>query len=259
MFARQSHWEQFFAFQVFFRMRLFHHQICRVLQLRIAERRGLIANQIKKAMKKPHQEQWKARMWGRAKLHNLISVALSSWSGSTSTWYSEYFFHSTWKVGKDKAWVRVTVQSSAGKSIRSIDKDWQLDTKPPVRRVEFDASIRQWQLWPRTTKRSLSTLTGSPLSTSTLGSPAWLVSTSSDMLRRWRPGVWLIESIFIKWNRSQRSINKVFSKHFVPEDENLENWRGMCHPPHTSVGQKAFRQVPQFCIVANVVPARNDA
>jgi hypothetical protein len=38
---------------------------------------------MKKAMKKPHQEQWKARMCGREKSHSLISVALSSWSGST--------------------------------------------------------------------------------------------------------------------------------------------------------------------------------
>ena len=45
---------------------------------RISERRGAMANQMKKAMKKPHHEQWKARMCGRAKLQSLISDALSS-------------------------------------------------------------------------------------------------------------------------------------------------------------------------------------
>mmetsp|Transcript_6679 Transcript_6679/g.18654 ORF Transcript_6679/g.18654 Transcript_6679/m.18654 type:complete len:201 (-) Transcript_6679:191-793(-) len=50
----------------------------------ISDRRGAMANQMKKAMKKHHHEQWKARMWGREKLHSLISLALSSWSGSTS-------------------------------------------------------------------------------------------------------------------------------------------------------------------------------
>mmetsp|Transcript_1471 Transcript_1471/g.2348 ORF Transcript_1471/g.2348 Transcript_1471/m.2348 type:complete len:214 (-) Transcript_1471:132-773(-) len=49
----------------------------------ITGRRGAIANQMKKAVKKPIHEQWKARMCGRLKLHNLISVALSSWFGST--------------------------------------------------------------------------------------------------------------------------------------------------------------------------------
>mmetsp|Transcript_24214 Transcript_24214/g.31539 ORF Transcript_24214/g.31539 Transcript_24214/m.31539 type:complete len:226 (+) Transcript_24214:1003-1680(+) len=57
----------------------------------ISERRGATANQMKKAMKKPHQEQWKARMCGRAKLQSLISVALSSWSGSTLMAYVWYF------------------------------------------------------------------------------------------------------------------------------------------------------------------------
>ncbi len=33
---------------------------------------------MKKAMKKPNQEKWKALMWGREKLQSLISVALSS-------------------------------------------------------------------------------------------------------------------------------------------------------------------------------------
>ena len=55
-------------------------------------RRGATANQIKNAMKKFHQEQWKARMWGLAKEHNLISVALSSCSGSTLREYVWYFF-----------------------------------------------------------------------------------------------------------------------------------------------------------------------
>mmetsp|Transcript_23247 Transcript_23247/g.65872 ORF Transcript_23247/g.65872 Transcript_23247/m.65872 type:complete len:217 (+) Transcript_23247:895-1545(+) len=55
---------------------------------------GDMANQMKKAMKKHHHEQWKARMCGRAKLQSLISVALSSCSGSTATAYVEYFFHS---------------------------------------------------------------------------------------------------------------------------------------------------------------------
>jgi hypothetical protein len=56
-----------------------------------------MANQMKKAMKKPHHEQWKARMCGRAKLQSLISVDLSSWSGSITTLYSLYFFHSCCK------------------------------------------------------------------------------------------------------------------------------------------------------------------
>src|SRR5210317_1806983 len=50
---------------------------------RISERRGAIENQMKKAMKKPNQEKWKALIWGREKLQSLISVARSSCSGST--------------------------------------------------------------------------------------------------------------------------------------------------------------------------------
>ncbi len=57
-------------------------------------RRGAIANQMKKAMKNVHHEQWKARMWGLEKLHSLISDALSFCAGSTLRAYSEYFFHS---------------------------------------------------------------------------------------------------------------------------------------------------------------------
>mmetsp|Transcript_13031 Transcript_13031/g.17463 ORF Transcript_13031/g.17463 Transcript_13031/m.17463 type:complete len:211 (+) Transcript_13031:1011-1643(+) len=53
----------------------------------ISDRSGAIANQMKKAMKKDHQEQWKARMCGREKLQSLISVALSSCSGSTFSAY----------------------------------------------------------------------------------------------------------------------------------------------------------------------------
>ena len=60
----------------------------------ISLRRGAAENQMKKAMKKHHQEQWKARMWGRLKDKSLISVDLSSWSGSTLTKYSSYFFQS---------------------------------------------------------------------------------------------------------------------------------------------------------------------
>jgi len=40
--------------------------------------RGAIANQMKKAVKKPIHEQWKARMCGRLNDRSLISVALSS-------------------------------------------------------------------------------------------------------------------------------------------------------------------------------------
>ena len=46
--------------------------------LRISGRRGAAANQIKKAIKKFHHEQWKARIWGLAKEQSLISSALSS-------------------------------------------------------------------------------------------------------------------------------------------------------------------------------------
>lgn len=53
--------------------------------------RGAIANQMKNAMKKQNHEQWKARMCGLLKERSLISVALSSWLGSTLTKYSEYF------------------------------------------------------------------------------------------------------------------------------------------------------------------------
>mmetsp|Transcript_64841 Transcript_64841/g.173824 ORF Transcript_64841/g.173824 Transcript_64841/m.173824 type:complete len:207 (-) Transcript_64841:132-752(-) len=53
---------------------------------RISESKGAMANQMKKAMKKHHHAQWKARMWGRAKLQSLISLALSSWSGSVLIW-----------------------------------------------------------------------------------------------------------------------------------------------------------------------------
>mmetsp|Transcript_2639 Transcript_2639/g.3513 ORF Transcript_2639/g.3513 Transcript_2639/m.3513 type:complete len:116 (-) Transcript_2639:207-554(-) len=45
--------------------------------------RGAMANQIKKAIKKDHHEQWKALMCGLEKSHNLISLARSSWLGST--------------------------------------------------------------------------------------------------------------------------------------------------------------------------------
>jgi len=50
-----------------------------------SESKGAIANQIKKAMKKDHHEQWNARIWGLAKLHSLISVALSFWFGSVAS------------------------------------------------------------------------------------------------------------------------------------------------------------------------------
>ena len=51
----------------------------------ISGKRGAMANQMKKAVKNPIQEQWKARMCGRLNERSLISVALSSWSGSTLT------------------------------------------------------------------------------------------------------------------------------------------------------------------------------
>lgn len=66
-----------------------------VIQNCIARDEGLISppplrpqllqrlRQMKKAVKKLIHEQWNARMCGRLKLHNLISVALSSWLGST--------------------------------------------------------------------------------------------------------------------------------------------------------------------------------
>ena len=47
--------------------------------------RGAMANQMKKAMKKQNQLQWNARICGRLKDRSLISVALSSWFGSTFT------------------------------------------------------------------------------------------------------------------------------------------------------------------------------
>ena len=47
-------------------------------EVRISDRSGVIANQMKKALKKENQAQWKARMCGRLKLHNLICVDLSS-------------------------------------------------------------------------------------------------------------------------------------------------------------------------------------
>mmetsp|Transcript_56850 Transcript_56850/g.68052 ORF Transcript_56850/g.68052 Transcript_56850/m.68052 type:complete len:217 (-) Transcript_56850:22-672(-) len=70
-------------------------QICSLLSPRsffISRRRGAMENQMKNAMKKAHHEQWNARMWGRAKLHSLISVALSSWFLSTLRAYTWYFF-----------------------------------------------------------------------------------------------------------------------------------------------------------------------
>jgi hypothetical protein len=45
---------------------------------RISDSRGAMENQMKNAMNKPNQEQWNARICGRANEHNLISVALSS-------------------------------------------------------------------------------------------------------------------------------------------------------------------------------------
>mmetsp|Transcript_53970 Transcript_53970/g.161526 ORF Transcript_53970/g.161526 Transcript_53970/m.161526 type:complete len:201 (-) Transcript_53970:403-1005(-) len=56
-------------------------QICCLLNesvVRTSERSGAMANQMKKAMKKDHHEQWKARMCGRLKLQSLISDDLSS-------------------------------------------------------------------------------------------------------------------------------------------------------------------------------------
>ena len=44
----------------------------------ISGSKGAIANQIKKAVKKPIHEQWNARMCGRLNDRSLISVALSS-------------------------------------------------------------------------------------------------------------------------------------------------------------------------------------
>ena len=54
-------------------------------------RRGAMANQMKKAMKKQNQLQWNARICGRLKFRSLISVALSSWLGSTLSEYVWYF------------------------------------------------------------------------------------------------------------------------------------------------------------------------
>ena len=67
----------------------------------ISLRRGATANQMKKAMKNPTHEQWKALMWGREKLQSLIWLARSSWSGSTSRAYSLYFFHSVCEINKN--------------------------------------------------------------------------------------------------------------------------------------------------------------
>jgi len=70
-------------------------QICCVEMprvFRISGNSGAIANQMKNATKKHHQLQWKARMCGRLMLQIRICFDLSSWSGSTSTKYSEYFF-----------------------------------------------------------------------------------------------------------------------------------------------------------------------
>merc|ERR1719223_1520325 len=69
-------------------------QICCLLIPRVSltsGRSGAMANQMKKAMKKQNQLQWKARMCGLLKERSLISVALSSWSGSTLTKYVWYF------------------------------------------------------------------------------------------------------------------------------------------------------------------------
>lgn len=46
---------------------------------------GAKANQDTKAMKKPNHAKWKARMWGRLKLHSLNMVALSCCLGSMGT------------------------------------------------------------------------------------------------------------------------------------------------------------------------------
>ena len=65
---------------------MFDVQICCLVKPRVSftsGRSGAMANQMKKAMKKQNHEQWKARMCGRLKDRSLISVALSSWSGST--------------------------------------------------------------------------------------------------------------------------------------------------------------------------------
>ena len=85
-------------------------------------------------MKKPHHEQWNARIWGRAKEQSLISDALSSWSGSTVMWYSEYFFHSVFTFEqKDKQMASECYQY---KTIGS-DKSFQRQRHDDVgRRVE---------------------------------------------------------------------------------------------------------------------------
>jgi hypothetical protein len=49
-------------------------------------------------------------MWGRAKLQSLISVALSSWSGSTFTAYVLYFFLSF--HDENKSMMRRTITRS---------------------------------------------------------------------------------------------------------------------------------------------------
>ena len=63
-------------------------QICcfvRPSEFLISGRSGAMANHMKKAVKNPIQAQWNARMCGRLKDRSLISVALSSWSGSILT------------------------------------------------------------------------------------------------------------------------------------------------------------------------------
>jgi hypothetical protein len=52
---------------------------------------GETANQTKKATKNENHAEWKFRIWGRARLFILISVDLSSCSGSISTSYELYF------------------------------------------------------------------------------------------------------------------------------------------------------------------------
>ena len=119
---------------------------------RISERRGAMANQTKKATKNPHQEQWNALMCGRAKLHNLISVALSSWSGSTLTEYSEYFFHSPWCVKYNL--IKNYQQTRAKQKSEDVPNRATTKTKQePLRHPIFDCQV------------SVDVLTGAPLST----------------------------------------------------------------------------------------------
>ena len=108
------------------------------IERQLTGKRGAMANQIKNAVKKPIHEQWKARMCGRLKERSLISVPLSSWFGSTLTWYTSYFLISACRDGLTTFRETLTMTTAATEKKRPSSREHSL------RRLERSPWLQSW-------------------------------------------------------------------------------------------------------------------